>query len=443
MEAGALAAELLSSLDGLLGAADDRELAAALVEVERLARAVEAAAVAIVDDADRRNLFLVDGHRSVRGWVKATVRASDAEVTQRVRSAKLVRSCPQVGDLLAQGRVGVAQVRELARARANPRCGEAIAEALDELVDSALNDDYETFAAAVRDWERLADTDGAHRGTEAAHEGRRVSLVAAGDTVYLEGRFGAVQGEAMQAILAAFAEAEFAADWDDVRRRFGDEACPAHMARTDAQRRADALFAILLAAAGAPRDGKTPEPLVHIVVDQATFEEQVANLVDPFHLYRNPGTGATPAGGPSSLEPPDPGRVTRMCRTASGLPVDPLDAVIAAFVGQVRRVVIGADGLVIDLGRRSRCFTGGAREAAVVQAWLDRLGRCLWPGCRLAHCQIDHTVTWFDQGATVPANAGPACGHHNRFKTRGYTTRRDQHGRWHTYRPDGTEIAAA
>jgi hypothetical protein len=32
------------------------------------------------------------------------------------------------------------------------------------------------------------------------------------------------------------------------------------------------------------------------------------------------------------------------------------------------------------------------------------------------------------------------CGWHNRFKTRGYTTHRDQHGHWHHYRPDGTEI---
>ena len=104
-------------------------------------------------------------------------------------------------------------------------------------------------------------------------------------------------------------------------------------------------------------------------------------------------------------------------------------------------MVVGTDGLVIDLGRRVRCFTGSAREAAVVQAWLDRLGRCLWPGCRLSHCQIDHTVSWSDHGPTNPANSGPTCAHHNRFKTRGYTTRRDHQGRWHTYRPDGTEIA--
>ena len=38
------------------------------------------------------------------------------------------------------------------------------------------------------------------------------------------------------------------------------------------------------------------------------------------------------------------------------------------------------------------------------------------------------------------ANGGPACNHHNRWKNNGTITLRDAKGRWHTYRPDGTEI---
>ena len=45
--------------------------------------------------------------------------------------------------------------------------------------------------------------------------------------------------------------------------------------------------------------------------------------------------------------------------------------------------------------------------------------------------------------STNPANAGALCGRHDRWKTRGYTTWRDPTGRWHTSRPDGTEIVAA
>ena len=53
---------------------------------------------------------------------------------------------------------------------------------------------------------------------------------------------------------------------------------------------------------------------------------------------------------------------------------------------------------------------------------------------------IDHTRAWADGGTTSPDNGGPACGRHNRIKTRGYTTHRHPDGHWTTHRPDGTPI---
>lgn len=35
---------------------------------------------------------------------------------------------------------------------------------------------------------------------------------------------------------------------------------------------------------------------------------------------------------------------------------------------------------------------------------------------------------------------GPLCGGHDRLEEHGSTVVRDEQGRWHTYRPDGTEI---
>ena len=50
------------------------------------------------------------------------------------------------------------------------------------------------------------------------------------------------------------------------------------------------------------------------------------------------------------------------------------------------------------------------------------------------------TLAWvFDHSR----NAGPRCPPPNRFKNRGYRVVRDERGRRHTYRPDGTEIQAA
>ena len=52
-------------------------------------------------------------------------------------------------------------------------------------------------------------------------------------------------------------------------------------------------------------------------------------------------------------------------------------------------------------------------------------------------------MEWSDLGHTKPENGAPACGHHNRLKSRGFRAHRDADGIWHIYRPDGTEIDAA
>lgn len=131
------------------------------------------------------------------------------------------------------------------------------------------------------------------------------------------------------------------------------------------------------------------------------------------------------------------------CHSADGSPADPADVVAAALIAHVRRVVIGADGVIINLGRRRRLFTGSTRDAALLQAVLDRRRRCLWPGCRHHHCQIDHRIEWRHDGLTDLDNAGPTCGRHNRLKARGYHTWRDPNGTWHVQRPDGTTIPDA
>ena len=128
-----------------------------------------------------------------------------------------------------------------------------------------------------------------------------------------------------------------------------------------------------------------------------------------------------------------------MCETTGGILLDPDDVIAAALAGHVRRVVFDSAGVVIDMGRRRRLFAGAAREAVRLQS-----KRCIWPGCSLpsGRCQSDHSEEWMaHHGQTRPGNGAPLCGRHNRWKNRGYRTRRDDQGNWHTYRPDGTEIA--
>ncbi|HEY7627102.1 MAG TPA: HNH endonuclease signature motif containing protein, partial [Ilumatobacteraceae bacterium] len=159
---------------------------------------------------------------------------------------------------------------------------------------------------------------------------------------------------------------------------------------------------------------------VNVIVDLPTFEH---------HLNRAAGIDVVPL---------DPATVhDRRCETDTGHQLDPGDVLAAALIGRVRRVVLDSAGVVVDLGRKSRLFTGAARDAV-------RLGDrwCSWPGCglRSGRCQTDHSQPWSEDGQTRPDNGGPECGHHNRFKQHGYKTWRDPTGHWHIQRPDGTEI---
>lgn len=423
-------------LVGLCGSAaglSARELAERLVAIERVRRALEAATVGVLDAAERSEVFRDDGHLTVTSWAMATVNWSRVEAGTRRRELALVRLCPEVAVELAGGRLGVGQVGELARARANPRAGDEIADSIDELIGWAENLGFDGFRRVVRRWEQLADVDGAHRSHEAAHEGRRASLTNFDDTFNLTAQFGVVQGSAMAKVLEAFTEAEFAADWEKVKAEHGDAATPSMLERTASQRRADALFAVFMAAVedkGRPIRG----PLVHLVCDERTFEE---------HLARIAG-GQVPTDGTDAPDGHDVamgvGLGLRRCETIDGVAVDPGDVVAAALIGHVRRVVLNRAGVVVNAGRRIRLFRGIRRELA----WLAGT-TCCYPGCghRLG-VQIDHMNDYARDGPTDLANADPLDGFHNRFKTtRDYRITRDDAGLLHTWRSDGTEIRPA
>ncbi len=174
-----------------------------------------------------------------------------------------------------------------------------------------------------------------------------------------------------------------------------------------------------------------PATTTNIVIDDVTFARWVRKL-----------SGA-------AVEPDDPWRPGYRCSTVDGVRLEPGEAVAAALLGDIRRIVTDAKGVVIDMGRRNRLFTGHARLAAQIP---DQ--SCIWPGCdvQTSRCQIDHTTPWSPDpagdsgssdssgGCTCPANGAPLCGRHNRHKQHGYQTRRDPGGAWHTYRPDGTRI---
>ncbi|TVR27786.1 MAG: HNH endonuclease [Ilumatobacter sp.] len=393
------------------------ELEAALVAVEHARRVTEAALIDVLDVADRQRVWVLDGHRSVKNWAVAITGTSPAEAARRCQVLRALRDLDEVRERLRAGEIGVCQVRELARLHANRRVRERLTRAEHLMVSAARRRSFDEFRVRTERWRQAADPGGAARSADEVHAARKVEtrFTAAGFTFSAHG--GNTQGIELLQILGAFAEAEFQADWDAARAVHGHGASVDDLARTEAQRCFDALCAVFRAAATG--DGRVRVPTVNIVCDHTTFEEHLAHA----------------AGGPAP-RPADAGDTSRRCETPAGVPVDPRDAVVAALLGYVRRVVVDAAGVVVDAGRRRRLFTGALREVVWIQGT-----QCLWPGCGLAGRQQDHTVGWAHQhGSTDPANAGPVCGHHNRWKTRGYTTWRDADGVWHVRRPDGSDV---
>jgi hypothetical protein len=400
----------------LRGAHIDRTL----WEMERARRRLDAAIADVTGLADRTAHFMLDGHRTVKAWAMAVTNCSPAEALSRDRKSRLMRQWPELAEQYRNAEVGVAQVHELARVAANPRCGNQVAESGQVLVDAAKQLEFADFRTVTQRWEQLADADGAHRGHDASSEHRNVTIVETGGEFEIRGRVPAIHGTILREILDKFAEAEFHADWDAATLEHGT-ASKELLARSAAQRRADALLKIFETAAGAGIAGKPVDICVNLLIDDDQFQQHLRNQIDDTPVTIDPA---------SVLD--------RRCETSDGVPVDPRQAVALAISGHVRRIVLDSQAVVTNAGRRKRLFDGQLRS--ILQS-LDP--RCSLLGCtlRAAISQLDHFQAYALGGPTDAANARIACKHHNLFKHRnGYQPHRAPDGAWQLHRPNGTPM---
>ncbi len=149
----------------------------------------------------------------------------------------------------------------------------------------------------------------------------------------------------------------------------------------------------------APADGKSPEPLVVVHIDHDTFVEERDRYV---------------ANGP----PPDPGTVFRegyLSCDSQNNPYRPGQIFDLGLKHAIARCMYRAESRKVDLGRKSRVFTGAAREAVI---WRDRL--CRVAGCDQPGQEVDHIVEWDQGGETNPENGQYLCRAHHAEKTMQY-----------------------
>ena len=344
--------DLTGQLDGLLSrlheldfsGATGPELAGAMPELVRAGRRLGAVEAKVLDAVDRQRVYAPDGHLSAKAMVRHVGQLPGFEAHRRWQTVRMLRDLPLVAAAYEAGEIGTGQVEELARTHANPRVRHLMADAEELLLEDAQSSTFRDFQILVRAWRDYADQDGAADRARKAHDRRDMRMTEEFDGGWRSvGQFGTSMGSIGADLHEAFTKAETAVDWEKAIAEHGDAATPGDLARTPAQRRADAWWAICLAAISHAPEGVNVDPVLSVVMDHDTFETH--------------STGTDPA------ERDPAGYRTRRCSTLSGKPIDPHDALGAALVGHIRRVVFDSRGVVVDMGRKSRLFTGSARQA--------------------------------------------------------------------------------
>ena len=479
-----------AALDALFVAgvepADAADARVVVGEVEVLGRRIAAVQVAVVAAVDRSGFHREDGHASAKVFVRHVANLSNAEAAQRARAARALRDMPALEEAFRKGLVGRCQVGTLARAHANRRVRDELCRREAEWAVVASTTVFVEFEGTVADWVRRVDEDGTCDRGQRNHENRDARLVQEFDDSWtFTARCGSLAGARLLDVFEAYGNAEFLGDWEVARATHGDDATKDHLPRTAAQRRFDAFAQIFEDAA----DHHAAKPggakiVTSLVMDQDTFERQLRRIggvwpgpvdaridtrrADPHARWRPFDRPGSASGGDSCDRRADRARIDGLddfdldlagaapvwpdqvsnvgyrCSTLDGRRIDPTEAATAALIGQVRRVVLDAASVPIDMGRTTRLFTGpGALAIRLLST------TCYWPGCQVpaSQCQLDHLNQWNTArgrggggGRTDAHNGGPACGRHNRFQERGFTVHRDAAGRWQVFRPDGTEL---
>ena len=271
------------------------------------------------------------------------------------------------------------------RGRLMPEVGALLMEALDAAADEL----HRAERAVEREAERAAA--GSEAGTEAAVEPMAASEAGAAAT-------DVEANEASEAEKAR--ESESASAW--LRR------LRSRLPATPGERRHDAL--------GAWIEDRT-EGRVQLVV------HTVAPGEDPDE--NESGAGAGDAAGPV-VTTEEGSHVP--AGTSSRLACDP----------EVVEVTRGADGSVLDVGRRRRTVDWRLRKALEV-----RDGACRFPGCGSRHTQAHHAVPWSEGGRTALDNLILLCRfHHKTMHEGGWRVRMGPDGAARCGDPEGRIVPA-
>jgi hypothetical protein len=368
-------AERLTALGSLdLAGAGDAEVRDSVGVVEAVRAQVESVATRLVGELDARRLWADDGAQNAKVWLRCGPRVERERANRLVRHARHLRGMPATEMAYAAGRISPEVVNLLVRLD-NARTGDALRRDEADMLDVATSERFEVFERWVQQWVAENDPDGAYRDRP---ESRRFHCSKTlGGSYALDGWLDPLSGTTFFGAFERIDRELFDADWAEARQRLGRDPEGVHeLARTPAQRRADALVEMALRAVATPEGSRKPQPLVTIVVGPERFE--------------------------------------RMCQTLDGTTLAPDEAAALLDDAIIERITFDGDDQPLTVSKQ-RTFRGALRRAIQIR---DR--ECTHPYCDapVSRSEVDHIQPSAAGGETRRENARIHCPFHNKARHR-------------------------
>lgn len=384
-----------------------------LNEVKAIAFAYKALGAVLGErllEVGERNLTVLEGRATVLSWAAAELLMSPGEVKGMVRAAKVARRLPKLAEHYRSGRMSTLHMLT-ADAAMGGFPEQQIAKADQYLADEGRSMTTREFAQRCQQLRETVVPELVADELDRLPEAATLTCSPVPGGIRVSGVIYGVDADSVQAGI------------DRMSVPLPDDHRPA------AKRRADALA--LLCRIGAAADLKArdlegtgyspadlPKTSVTITADVLTlrraFEREEAEaarrLGDP--VWRAFSSGWLPEAEADLLH----GSFTER----TGTPVGWRELVAAFCDSDLRRLVLGPESEVLDLGQQARLFNRAQRRA------LAR-GRtvCQWPGCDMPWVEADHIKRFKDGGGTDVCNGRLLCAFHHSLRHRGWTLETD------------------
>ncbi len=240
--------------------------------------------------------WAADGAKTASAWLATRCRLPRSAARRRVRLGRALRHLPECAEAWREGAIGADQARAIASARRH-RTEASMQRDEGMLVAQAAQMGFEDFYRALSYWKQLADPDGAEAGDEDRKAARNVFLESSFTGMWLgQMTLDPVSGTIVAGELNRLEHDMFEADCAEARERLGRTARLDELARTSAQRRADALVEMATRSRTAPADGIRPAPLFSVFVGYETLHGRICELEN--------GTVLSPAALAPGWTPP-------------------------------------------------------------------------------------------------------------------------------------------